>query len=285
MFFFSFLFIVLVSFFFIFNCFVCNIVVWWSVFLLITLVFVFLGKVFNSSFSSLLNYFIIQEFLGLVFLIFNFWIFQFFVILIKVGVSPFHFWIFSVVLDVNGFLVLWFLTFQKLPFIPVIFYFFDFFSFYILVFGIVFCYFQIFLVKSYKGMLLISSTESFNWFIILGCFSFLSSFIMFFYYVFFLCFFLFYSGLKDFDFFSWEFIFVFINIPIGIVFFVKIFSLFSSFLFSSFLFLFVLFFIFLSVLCFCFWILNFRTKFYFFGLGSYGFYSFLFFCLFFFCLI
>lgn len=255
-----------VLFLFIFNFVIFNFVIWWSVFLLITVVFVYLNKF--TSVSSTISYFVIQEFLGLIFLLLNYNLIQFLVIVLKIGIAPFHFWIFSVLSSSNGYVVLWFLTFQKLPFIPVLLYFLNSRYFLLLVLGIFFCYFQIFLSKSYKNILLISSTESFNWIIIILFFSFYSSLIFFIIYFFFLYIVLGISFKKDFDFLSWELIFVFINIPLGMVFFIKIFSLVSSFFLSSIVFLICLFLMFLSVLCFSFWILNFSTKFYFYGLNN-----------------
>lgn len=125
-----------------------------------TLVFIYLNKF--TSVSSIVSYFIIQEFLGLIFLLLNYRVFQFFILVFKVGMAPFHFWIFSVLSSSRGYVVLWFLTFQKLPFIPVLLYFLNSRYFYFLIIGIFFCYFQIFITKSYKSMLIISSTESFN---------------------------------------------------------------------------------------------------------------------------
>lgn len=263
---------------------VSNFVIWWRVFLIMTLVFLYLNKSF-CCFSRRINYFIVQEFIGLLFLLFNFTLIQFIIVVFKVGIAPFHFWIFSVLNNTNIYMTLWFLTFQKLPFIPVLFYFMDFFSFYLFLLGIIFCYFQIFLSKSYKSILIISSTESFNWLLIIMFFSLYSSLLFLFLYFFFLFLVLGYSTKKNLDFFSWELVFVFINIPIGILFFIKIFSLVSGFMFSSIVFLFLLFFMFLSVLSFSFWILNTRTKFYFFGINSNLTWVFLFLPLFFFCLI
>jgi hypothetical protein len=55
-----------------------------------TLLFIILNKE-KGGYISNFNYFIIQEVLGLVFLIFRRSFIVFFVILIKIGVAPFHF--------------------------------------------------------------------------------------------------------------------------------------------------------------------------------------------------
>lgn len=54
----------------------------------------------------MLNYFIIQEFIGLLFLVFSGFIFQFLILIVKVGVSPLHFWIYSVVGSINNYILM-----------------------------------------------------------------------------------------------------------------------------------------------------------------------------------
>lgn len=50
----------------------------------------FLGKHF-VKYVSIVNYFIIQEVLGLLFLVFRGLILQLLILIMKIGVSPFHF--------------------------------------------------------------------------------------------------------------------------------------------------------------------------------------------------
>nr|YP_009186328.1 NADH dehydrogenase subunit 2 [Parastrongyloides trichosuri]BAT21169.1 NADH dehydrogenase subunit 2 [Parastrongyloides trichosuri] len=269
---------------FIFNVFSCNIFIWWSTFLIMTLLFVLINKS-NYSFHGLLNYFVIQEFLGLVFLLLNFSYFQLFVLFLKVGVSPFHFWIFSVVNSIYGWGVLWFLTFQKLPFFPVILYFLDFSFYFVILLGIFVCYFQLFVLKSYKSLLVISSTESFNWIIFLAFFSIFNGFLFFCYYIVLMFFLIEYSSKKNQDFFSWELVLLFMNIPLSLNFFIKIFSFISLLDVSSFVFLFVLFLMFLSMLCFGFWLVNMSTKFYFYNVLNFNSFYFFIYPVMFLCLI
>lgn len=68
----------------------CNVFVWWSIFLLITVIFVILSKSV-VRFGVILNYFMIQERLGLLFLVLGSGVLRFFVILLKIGVAPLHF--------------------------------------------------------------------------------------------------------------------------------------------------------------------------------------------------
>lgn len=136
-------------------------VVWWRVFLLMDLVFIFLCKS-SGSYSAIINYFVIQERLGLIFLVMNFLTAQFVVVMAKIGMAPFHFWIFRIVRGLEGWLLLWFLTFQKLPLFGVLLALFFEEVIVILVLGFLVCYFQILLLGDYKFMVSVSSTESFN---------------------------------------------------------------------------------------------------------------------------
>lgn len=67
-----------------------SLIFFWSLFLILTIIFIFLIKS-EIKFLNLVNYFILQEVLGLFFLFLKNIILQFLVILIKVGVRPLHF--------------------------------------------------------------------------------------------------------------------------------------------------------------------------------------------------
>lgn len=231
---------------------------WWSIFILITLVFLFISKI-NLSFSSALNYFIFQEVTGFLFLVFIGRILQIFLLIIKVGVSPLHFWVYNIISSLDNYLLLWFLTFQKLPFIPSLFYFLNFIFIFLLILGLLYCYFQIFIIKNFKLIFFVSSTESFNW-IILGCyFGFWSFFLIFFYYILNIIFLVSYTSLNSLFIFSLETILVFLNLPLTVSFYLKIFILFISVTLYDFYFLLILGFIFISSLSFIYWIFNYRV--------------------------
>nr|YP_009391009.1 NADH dehydrogenase subunit 2 [Caenorhabditis angaria]ARV88261.1 NADH dehydrogenase subunit 2 [Caenorhabditis angaria] len=236
-----------------------NIIVWWSIFLLMTIVFTLLNKS-NKSYTSVFNYFVIQESLGLLFLVFSSGFLQFFIILMKIGVAPLHFWIFNVTNNIFNYSLMWFLTFQKLPFLTILLQLFWLSSTYLLLFGLLVCYLQLFVMKSYKNLLIISSTESFNWIILGVFFSFFNSLYLFLYYfvLMFLLISKFSKGSKNFV--NWETMLVFLNIPFSVSFFVKIFSLSEIFKFESFFVLLLLFLMFLSVLSFSFWLINLSMK-------------------------
>ena len=138
-----------------------NLVLWWSVFLILTLLFLIIIKK-DFSFKRIVGYFLIQEVCGLLFLIITYDFFQLFLVFIKTGVSPFHFWIFSVLNDCVGFNLLWFLTFQKIPYLLTIIYLFVLVFIFVLFLGILFCFIQIFIIKNFKNIIIINSTDSFS---------------------------------------------------------------------------------------------------------------------------
>nr|YP_009019474.1 NADH dehydrogenase subunit 2 [Chabertia erschowi]AHA52604.1 NADH dehydrogenase subunit 2 [Chabertia erschowi] len=239
-----------------------NLLVWWSIFLLMTLVFVALNKNVNS-YSSLFNYFVIQESLGLMFLMFSFGYFQLLMVMFKVGMAPFHFWIFSVTNGVFGFNLMWFLTFQKLPFLLIFLQLMMKSLFYLLLIGLLFCLFQMLLMKSYKNLLVLSSTESFNWITLGLLMSFLNVLFVFVYYMVLMLIlipkFEYYGTV---NYLGWETMLVFMNLPFSVNFFVKIFSLSEILKVFSINFLFLLFLMFFSVLSLSFWMVNLSNKFY-----------------------
>jgi len=249
----------LIILFFYLNFIVNNLIFWWSIFVLITLTFIFLNKL-NGSFSSSLNYFLIQEFLGFLFIIFSGFLLQFLILLIKIGVSPFHFWLYSVSSTLNNYNLIWFLTFQKIPFIPVLLFLFNYIYLFLLIFGLLICYIQIFILKNFKFIFIISSTESFNWLffgLIFGIwgFTFLSI-----YYFFNIIFLIFYLNSINLTFIPLETILVFLNLPLSISFFLKIYLLKLVILVYDFLSLILLVLIFLSSLSFIGWFLSFSIK-------------------------
>nr|BAV82680.1 NADH dehydrogenase subunit 2 [Cylicostephanus goldi] len=239
-----------------------NILVWWSVFLLMTLVFVMLNKQTNS-FSSLFNYFVMQESLGLLFLMFSFGYLQLLIVMFKIGMAPFHFWIFSVTNGVFGFNLMWFLTFQKLPFLLIFLQMMVAKLVFFLMVGLFFCLFQMLLVKTYKNLLILSSTESFNWITLGFVMSFFNVLFIFLYY-----FLLMLMVIPKFEMINvsnligWETMLVFMNLPFSVNFFVKIFSLSEILKVQGVGILLLLFMMFFSALSLSFWMVNLSTKYY-----------------------
>nr|YP_009128935.1 NADH dehydrogenase subunit 2 [Triodontophorus brevicauda]AJT48005.1 NADH dehydrogenase subunit 2 [Triodontophorus brevicauda] len=239
-----------------------NILVWWSIFLLMTLVFVMLNKRV-SSFSSLFNYFVMQESLGLLFLMFSLSYFQLLFVMFKIGMAPFHFWIFSVTNGVFGFNLMWFLTFQKLPFLLIFLQLMISKLIIVLMLGLFFCLFQMLLMKTYKNLLILSSTESFNWITLGFLMSFFNVMFIFLYY-----FILMVMVIPKFEMLNvnnligWETMLVFMNLPFSVNFFVKIFSLSEILKMQGVGVLLLLFMMFFSALSLSFWMVNLSTKYY-----------------------
>uniref|UniRef100_A0A1I7WD97 NADH dehydrogenase subunit 2 n=1 Tax=Heterorhabditis bacteriophora TaxID=37862 RepID=A0A1I7WD97_HETBA len=114
------------------------------------------------SYRGIFNYFVIQETLGLLFLVFSSNYIQFIILIMKIGVAPFHFWVFSVTNSIFNYGLVWFLTIQKLPLMVVLLQLFASDIVYLFLFGLFICYLQMFMLKGYKNLLIVSSTESFN---------------------------------------------------------------------------------------------------------------------------
>nr|YP_003734886.1 NADH dehydrogenase subunit 2 [Setaria digitata]ACZ44410.1 NADH dehydrogenase subunit 2 [Setaria digitata] len=229
-------FFVLIFEFFEFLCFYY--IVWWSVFVICTFVFVFIAK--DGIFNCVISYFVLQEVCGYYFLVFNSWKIQFLLLMLKSGSAPFHFWLFSVLGGMKNWYVLWFLTLQKLPYFSVLVNFCGDFFFFILFFGMIVCYFQVFLLRNFSDMLVVVSTESFNWLLLLSVFSFSDVFFLIFFYYFVMFLIISYVYNSYFNFFSFEMVFVFFNVPLSITFFMKVLLLFSSGFFSGYFYLFLL---------------------------------------------
>nr|YP_003097130.1 NADH dehydrogenase subunit 2 [Angiostrongylus costaricensis]ACT88800.1 NADH dehydrogenase subunit 2 [Angiostrongylus costaricensis] len=238
-----------------------NIFFWWGVFLVMTLLIVFMNKKV-MSYSSVFNYFVLQESLGLMFLLLFFSFFPVLILMVKIGVAPFHFWLFKVVGGMYGFNLVWFLTIHKFPFLLVFLQLFFLNLVFFLLIGMVLCLFQLFTMKSFKSMVVISSLESFNWVLVGLVMSFFNMFYLFFYYLI-LMMFLIYKfdvvsslGVK----FSWELVLVFMNIPFGVGFFIKIFMLMEFLKSFGVYMILIMLMMFMGVLSLSFWLVILSTK-------------------------
>lgn len=216
-----------------------RLVFFWSLLLFTRLVFIFLIKTENLI-LNLLNYFILQEFLGLIFIFFSNSVFQILIIYLKLGVRPFHFWVFSIL---NGFslsLFFWFITFQKLVFLGILVNLNKNLVFFLFL-GIFFCFIQILFFYDFIKIFIIVLTESLNWILIFLSLNFFDRFLVFFYYLVFLRI-LIKNNLKKSN-VNWILIFFLLNLPLSFNFFVKIFILSNLnyfYLFFFFLLLFIL---------------------------------------------
>lgn len=116
--------------------------------------------------------------------------------------------------------------------------------------GVILCYLQLFVMKGYKDMLVVSGTESFNWVLMVGVLSVFNVVYLFFYYVFLMVLLIPSFITQSDEYVNWETVLVFINVPFSISFFVKIFALGDVIEFRGVLVVVVLFLMFLSLLSF-----------------------------------
>nr|YP_009142691.1 NADH dehydrogenase subunit 3 [Oxyuris equi]AKI07544.1 NADH dehydrogenase subunit 3 [Oxyuris equi] len=198
-----------------------NYLVWWSVFVVMDLVFVFICKS-GGNYGGILNYFVFQEILGFLFLFLSMGVLQSIIVMSKMGLLPFHYWLFVVVGGLETWLFMWFLTLQKLPYMGILMVVVVVELVFIIVLSFFVCYFQLFLIKDYKLMLLLNSTESFNWILLGYIYSFFNGLVLFLYYFFLSLFLIPFFGSEygiDYD---WLVVFVYVNIPLGVCFFVKV---------------------------------------------------------------
>lgn len=215
---------------------------------MMTLIFLILNKGL-MSYGSLFNYFVLQESLGLIFLLVSFGYIQLLLLILKIGVAPLHFWIFSVINGIRGYNLMWFLTFQKLPFLVILLQLLVINMLYLLLVGLLVCLLQMVMVKSYKNLMVLSSTESFNWIVLGFILSFVGVLLLFVYYFFMIIYLIpKFGGVNVEENLGWETVLVFMNLPFRVNFFVKIFALAELLKFYRIMVLLILLVMFLSVL-------------------------------------
>nr|YP_003434464.1 NADH dehydrogenase subunit 2 [Mecistocirrus digitatus]ACX85089.1 NADH dehydrogenase subunit 2 [Mecistocirrus digitatus] len=255
-----FMFCIMVIFLSILSMMINNMIVWWSIFLLMTLLFILMNKL-TMSYSSLYNYFILQESLGLLFLLLTVNYVQLMILLMKIGVAPMHFWIFSITNGLSLMNLMWFLTLQKLPFLLILLQIMLNYVFFLLIFGLFVCMMQMLMMKSYKNLMVLSSTESFNWILMSFIFSFINVVFVFMYYFFLMLYLI--NKFNDEDkkkYLSWETVLVFMNLPFSVNFFVKIIGLSEVLKNFNLVMLILLFMMFMSMLSLSFWMIILSVK-------------------------
>nr|QDF64302.1 NADH dehydrogenase subunit 2 [Physaloptera rara] len=198
---------------------VSDYVIWWSVFVVSTVIFVFLMSGAMAG-SSLIQYYLIQEVCGYFFLILGGSL-SLFVLMMKSGSAPLHFWIFSIVSFLRGSSLVWFLTVQKLPYFFVMLVFLGGVFFYFLFSGMLVCYLQFFFLRFWNNMVLVASTESFNWLLMLGCLVSSGVFFLSLVYYFVMLFIIGFSYGGD-SFMNWEMLLIFFNTPFCVTFLLKV---------------------------------------------------------------
>nr|YP_010575577.1 NADH dehydrogenase subunit 2 [Varestrongylus eleguneniensis]UZM11417.1 NADH dehydrogenase subunit 2 [Varestrongylus eleguneniensis] len=251
---------------------VSNIFFWWAVFLMMTVFIILMNKKLMSG-SVIFNYFVLQESLGLVFLLLFWGLIPMIVLMIKVGMAPLHFWVFKVINGMINYNMIWFLTVHKLPFLLVFLQLYNFNLVYLLLLGLLVCFLQMYVMKVFKNLLVLSSIESFNWIVMGLVMSFFNVLVLFFYYLIMMIIMIYKFDLEKSvgEGFSWELIFVFLNMPFSVSFFIKVFFLMEILKNLGIYVVFLLFMMFLSVLSLAFWLVVISTKS--FSFGKYSIYQ------------
>lgn len=146
-----------------------NLILWWRILILVTLVFLTIIKGTNESYS-IVKYFIVQEaarltmgvliLFGISLLIINI------MIIIKIAIAPFHFWILNTLHSLQGWSFRWVLTFQKLPGLAILTQIIDNITYFLVLAGRVLCSIQIILTVKPKAIILFSTTVTSGWVIL-----------------------------------------------------------------------------------------------------------------------
>lgn len=146
-----------------------NLILWWSILILVTLMFLTIIKGINESYR-LVKYFIIQEAASLtigVLILFSISLLIInIIIIIKIAIAPFHFWILNTLQSLQGWAFRWVLTFQKLPGLAMITQMIDNITYFIILGGSVLCSVQIILTVKPKTVILFSTTVTSGWVIL-----------------------------------------------------------------------------------------------------------------------
>jgi len=126
-------------------------------------------KGINESYR-LVKYFIIQEAASLtmgVLILFSISLLIInIMIIIKIAIAPFHFWILNTLQSLQGWSFSWVLTFQKLPGLAIITQIIDNITYFIVLAGSVLCSVQIILTAKPKSIILFSTTVTSSWVIL-----------------------------------------------------------------------------------------------------------------------
>jgi len=146
-----------------------NLLVWWRVLIVTTLVFLTAVKT-NMESYRIVKYFIIQEAARLtigVLILFSIPLLLIrIMIMIKVALAPFHFWVITALHSLNGWPFRWVVTFQKLPGILILTQLMDNKGLVLLILGRALCSLQIILVSKPKTVILLSTTVTSSWVVI-----------------------------------------------------------------------------------------------------------------------
>nr|QJQ35665.1 NADH dehydrogenase subunit 2 [Acrobeloides varius] len=202
-----------------------NFIIWWCIFIIFTMVGLLKLKLNSSSINSIFYYFLIQEMLGLLFMMNFSSFFQLFIFFMKGGFAPFHFWMVKVLHISSWFSFSWMLTIQKMPYYFIVMMFWNWSWFLWVLMGSLVPLLQSLLVKSVWYQIFLLLTSSGNnmlmliWFEPLMCVYTLPFYLIFMNYMM--------NGLSNQGLIgiTYEFIFLLMSFPGGLPFYIKLFSL------------------------------------------------------------
>lgn len=210
------LFVIFLSYFLLF---VVNFIIWWGFFIILTIIGLMKLKLYNSSMMGMIYYFVVQELLGLFFVLCLRESLIFLSLLIKGGFSPFHFWIMKLSIFSKNALV-WFLTLQKTAYYLILPFFISWFYLIFLFFMSLIPLFQAFFVLKNNLLLFLILTSRGNYILLLGYWEYIICLIIFPLYLLFMYYVI--SRINPIV-NNYELYFILMSFPGGLPFFVKLF--------------------------------------------------------------
>lgn len=143
-----------------------NLLLWWSILILLTLMFLTRIKGSGESYR-VVKYFIVQEIarltMGVMILLSMSVLIINVIIIIKIAIAPFHFWIVNTLHSLQSWAFAWVLTFQKLPGAIILTQIIDNITYLLLLFGRVLCSLQMIITSKPKSVILFSTTVTTSW--------------------------------------------------------------------------------------------------------------------------
>nr|AOW68744.1 NADH dehydrogenase subunit 2 [Plectus acuminatus] len=154
-----------------------TVLLWWGVLLMMSVMF--LAYIKHTEDSSLLKYFVIQEFAGMILGLLLLAGYQGMLInillMIKLAVAPFHFWLITAIEHMSDLAFSWATTFQKLPAALMLLQLMNPSTMSLLALGTMYSVLHLFTMTTAKGIILVSSTTTIGWILFLQAKNWMSS--------------------------------------------------------------------------------------------------------------
>ncbi len=154
-----------------------SVLLWWGVLLMMSVIF--LAYIKHTEDRRLLKYFIIQEFagiiLGLLLLAGYQGILINILLIIKLAIAPFHFWLITAIEHIRDIAFTWATTFQKLPAGLILLQLMNPRTLSLLALGTIYSVLHLFTITTAKGIILVSSTTTIGWILFLQAKDWISS--------------------------------------------------------------------------------------------------------------